>query len=232
MKIYVHNYLEPLKIDSSLYEEKHAKQIGNAFDLPEHHYLSDINLDYWIYKKSTEDIIGKFQYRKWFLSNKNEKYSKEEIKNILSNHDIMFTAVKSMHDGHTCSIRMGYYIAHASFDLRLAEQIMAKLYGTQCAEAFSKYLDDSELLVYANLYIAKREIIIKYYDWMFPILAEFIKLSSFKSYPGRFQQRAPGYIAERLFSFWGLASGVKIYQTRMCDDISDKETKLLRFSCP
>jgi len=232
MKIYVHNYLEPLKIDSPLYEEKHAEQIGNAFDLSEHHYLSDINLDYWIYKNSTEDIVGKFQYRKWFLNDKKEKYSEEEIMTILSDHDVMLTLTIVDIDGHSCRNRMCYNHYHASFDLRLAEHVATCLCSEQCAQAFTRYLDNYELLVYANLYIAKREIIMKYYDWMFPILGEFLKLSSFKTYPDRYQQRAPGYIAERLFSFWCLCSGLKIYQTGRNDDASDKYTKLLRFSCP
>jgi len=234
MKIYVHNYLEPLKINSSLYEEKHADQIGNAFDLSEHHYLSDINLDYWIYKNSNEDIIGKFQYRKWFLNNKKEIYSEEEIKNILTDHDIMIGGGIMNIAGHSVSNRTCYNYHHNSVDLRLAEQITTRLYGEQCAQAFTKYLDDYKMLVYANLYIAKKEIIMEYYNWMFPVLVDFLNLSSFKTYSSRYQQRAPGYIAERLFSFWCLLRGFKFYltDTNIEEASADKNTQLLRFSYP
>ena len=218
MKIYVHNYLEPLVINSDLYEEKHSDQIGNAFGLSEHHYLSDVNLDYWIWKNSGEDIIGKAQYRKCFLNEDNKKYERRELESIFKNVDIMINLTKSNIAGHRCLNYLAYSFAHASFDLRLAIQIMDKIYGNTRRDGldsntFTGYLNNSEDLVYANLFVAKKEIIFEYYKWMFPILEEFCVRSGFRYYPDKYQQRAPGYIAERLFSFWCLHSNIKIYET-------------------
>ena len=237
MKIYVHNYLEPLSIVSDLYEEKHSSQIGNAFGLPAHHYLSDINLDYWIWKNSQEDIVGKFQYRKWFLNEDKKKYERQELERIFKNFDIMLVFMKSTFNGHPVKNAQLYYYAHASFDLRMACNILQQIMGSaeMGANAFSNYMINSDIMVHANLFIAKREIIFEYYDWLFPVLEEFVKRSSFRYYPDEYQQRAPGYIAERLFSFWCLhKKGLKIYNADTNGEESSKDidSKLLRFTYP
>jgi len=236
MKIYVHNYLESLSISSDLYEEKHADCIGNAFGLSAHHYLSDINLDYWIWKNSQEDIIGKAQYRKWFLNKDKKKYERRELEQIFKNFDIMLAFARSNINGHSANNSLCYYWAHASFDLRLACKIVYEIAGS--AEmgivALNDYLVKSDILAYANLFIAKKEIIFEYYNWLFPVLEIFIKRSSFMYYPDKYQQRAPGYIAERLFSFWCLhKKGLKIYETKanVEESAGDKDSRL-RFAYP
>ena len=235
MKIYVHNYLEPLSIVSDLYEEKHSSQIGNAFGLSAHHYLSDINLDYWIWKNSQEDIIGKFQYRKWLLNEDKEKYERQELERIFKNFNIMLGFMKSNISEHIVNNVHCYNHAHASFDFRLTVEILQQLVDSAeiGAEAFNDYMYNSHTLVYANLFIAKREIIFEYYDWLFPVLEEFVKRSSFKYYPDKYQQRAPGYIAERLFSFWCLyKKGLKIYIANKNLEEVNRDNGTLRFTYP
>jgi len=235
MKIYVHNYLEPLSIASDLYEEKHSDQIGNAFGLSAHHYLSDVNLDYWIYKNSQEDIIGKAQYRKWFLNKDKKKYERHELEEIFKNFDIMLYIGKCDVHGRPVKNISCYDANHASFDLRLVIEIIYQITGATEAGEFAMYMYDSDILAYANLYIAKKEIIFEYYNWLFPILKVFVNRSSFRHYPDKYQQRAPGYIAERLFSFWCLyKKDLKLYPTDMNhkEALMDNETKSIRFTYP
>lgn len=206
MKIYIHNYLEPLEIKSDLYEEKHANDIGNAFDLDKHHYLSDINLDYWIWKNNDHEIVGKMQLRKWFLNSKREKYEQSELEKLFSIADIMVLSTPLIFPSDPKKEKVSnsrwYNFYHASFDINSIAMIINELHGSSPAQTWHYWLNSTSSMIYANLYIAKNKVIKEYYDWMFPILEQFIAKSAFRHYPNEYQQRAPGYIAERLFSFW------------------------------
>jgi hypothetical protein len=210
-----------------LYIEKHEKDIGFT---EKSHYLSDINLDKWIYANATDDIIGKIQYRKWFITHNNKIIEENDISNVLADYDIMCTPFGLP----APSVRAQYAQYHGTVDIDLMTNIISDLIGpSECAQ-WVNYINRGNILIYANIYIARRKAIFAYYDWMFPLLDEFMKRSKFRERPDFYNQRAPGFIAERLFSYFFLNKGYRIFNTLQNSEESslDKDAKLLRFKYP
>jgi len=99
-----------------------------------------------------------------------------------------------------------------------------------CAEKLENYFKLETLLIGCNIYVAKTAVIREYYEWLFPIL-ERVDKEIDVSGMDKYQQRLPGYVAERLLSafFTVVNPIVKIYLRNNFVEAENDSDKKIRF---
>lgn len=162
---------------------------------------------YWIWKNSQEDIVGLCHYRRFFVSK--VAYSlkvlfgvncgilkEQSIKRKLRKHDMI---VYPFYVAKGKTIYQRFAEGHNSKDLDAVRNAIEKLYPD--------YLADYDLIMngrefyYANMFIARKEVINEYCKWLFDVFFEaekHIDTSGYDSY----QKRVMGFISERVFEVW------------------------------
>ncbi|GAB7217994.1 DUF4422 domain-containing protein [Dickeya oryzae] len=97
------------------------------------------------------------------------------------------------------NVKEHYEYFHRKDDLDLVRDIIEKYYGD--------YLECFDLIMSAryisicNMFIARREILVDYSEWLFDILFKLndkVDITEYDSY----QKRVFGFLAERLFNVW------------------------------
>ena len=83
-----------------------------------------------------------------------------------------------------------------------------------------EYLDSYDKVIYGkklchyNMFIAKKEIIDGYCEWVFPILFELEKEINAKDYDD-YRKRVYGFLTERLFNVWFTHNNLKVRETKV-----------------
>lgn len=160
---------------------------------------------YWIWKNVKSEYIGLCHYRRFFLSNKNFKILKEkEILEILDKYDIIMPAFTKTNN----TIYEKYKQGHYSSDLDEIRKILEKDYPDY-VESFDKVMNGKKYYQY-NMFIAKKEIMDKYCEWLFDVfnkLEKVIDISDRDDY----QKRVYGFLSERIFYVWVMKNNLKIH---------------------
>ena len=158
---------------------------------------------YHLWKNINDDIIGLEHYRRYFV-NKNEKLlSESEINEILKNYDII--AYKFIGDN---AIKLS---ANKPNTLALLLALIHEK-DEKMADFFIKKFN-ANYMYQGNMFIAKKEIINEYCEWLFDLLSEFDKRHKFKI------PRIDGFMAEYVFGTWLEYKKFKI-----------KDLKIVRYS--
>jgi hypothetical protein len=219
MKIFVYEIehaLDRSKIDHPYYACDESE-----IEILEGHgsYYSDLNCDHYIWKNHLdEDIVGKIQYRKWpyvkYIHNKETNIlafiydidlplkncvniipNEATYRRFLSDHDICLLKpqvfIKTIYDNFKGVHDIKYF--------NIFKEIVCN--RLNCEKEWDEYFMKNSLFIPANIYVAKSEIIKPYYDWLFPCLEEFCKISKYKEQENVYQRRMPGYLAERMLGF-------------------------------
>ena len=165
---------------------------------------------YWMWKNSKADIIGLVHYRRYFAKRKyGKRLEKEDLDNIFQNYDIILPK-------RTTSLFKNVYedYAHWNYakDLDLCKETISK----QCPEyleSFDKVMEGNSLYYY-NMFIAPKETISKYCEWVFPILEEVEKKVDMAGYDD-YQKRIYGFLTERLFDVWIDRENLKVKECEL-----------------
>ena len=144
---------------------------------------------YWIWKNTNDDVIGLEHYRRRFLLPKDwlEKMNKQAIDVILPVPLYVYP-----------SLAQNYRERHIDY---IWEVMMDILHNNpkQYIEAF-KFFEQNGCYSPCNMLIARRDVLKKLCKWLFPIL--FQVAGQIGSLEDSYQNRYPGFLSERLISFF------------------------------
>lgn len=170
------------------------------------HYCELTGL-YWIWKNTTDENVGLVHYRRYFTTFEN--YGKiietDLIENILNNVDIIVPCSKI----YNVSNKTQYWMTHYLSDLYKVKDICHRLFP-EYDYAFEWFLKQKKMYAY-NMFIAHKEIVDNYCEWLFSILFELQKTTNFNEY-SPYQARLFGFLSERLFNVWLKKNNYKIQE--------------------
>jgi hypothetical protein len=115
---------------------------------------------YYLWKHCDDDIVGLEHYRRYFVNNRNNLLSENEIKNILKNNDIICCLYNNK-----SSIFQGFKKHNfGTFEFfSLVKELPDYKLGRN-------YLCGNNFIVF-NMFICKKEIIDEYCNWFFTNIA-------------------------------------------------------------
>lgn len=147
---------------------------------------------YWMWKASDADVIGLCHYRRYFKGKNGKLIEKEEIIDYLNNYDIIVPKRSDLIKGSYWETYEEHYLYNA---LEITRDVLKKL-SPEYLETFESMLNQSSFSNY-NMFIARKEVIDHYCEWVFPILEEVENRINVDEYP-----RVFGLISEAIFNVW------------------------------
>ncbi|MBN3489996.1 DUF4422 domain-containing protein [Acholeplasma equirhinis] len=169
---------------------------------------SELTALYYIWKKTSYDVVGLIHYRRLFSNKRFSIFSyqglkKEKIETILSSYD----AILPLRPRLRVNMRTNYQRNHFIKDLDLTREIVSNMFPDYL-ESFDQFLNSNRPYLY-NMFIMKKELLNQYCEFLFPILFELEKQVDLKAYDD-YQKRLFGFISERLFNVWVLKENIKV----------------------
>jgi len=176
-------------------------------------YFSENTALYWMVKNADAKApyMGLAHYRRYF--------SAEKVATIVEGYSVAGSAdFTSLTTGETdlivseplglinaktdtqTSLEHNYFGSHIGFDLYIARQAVEKL-SPGYLNAFDFTMRNCHLVPF-NVFVGRRSVVEEYAEWVFPILFLLNEWIPYRSYPTPYQQRAVGFLAERLFTVW------------------------------
>ena len=167
---------------------------------------------YYAYKNLDFDILGLVHYRRYFKGNekaiingkKHKIIGESEIIKDLSKYDILLP--KKRHY-YIETNKSQYVHAHHEEGLIECEKALLKLYPEYIPE-WKKMLKMRSGHRF-NMFIAKRELVENYSNWLFDILFEIEKNLDISNWNSS-EQRVFGYLSERLIDVYVLHNHLKV----------------------
>ena len=116
-------------------------------------YFSELTGVYWLWKNYPHiDIVGICHYRRYFISNDNQLYTKADIESLLSKYDMIVTK--------KLELRMSYYdgfsATHDQKDLVETQRVVAEKYPDY-APLFDRMVHE-KYTYFANMMICQKKI--------------------------------------------------------------------------
>jgi hypothetical protein len=174
-------------------------------------YFCELTALYWVWKNSKEDIVGLVHYRRYFSStnsglkiNGRGILNSDEIKNLMNDYDLVVAKPRNY---YIVKIKDHYIKAHGESDFEILREEV-KRSEPDYLDSFDAVMDGRKISLY-NMFIAKREIIEEYCDWLFKILFAIKDKIPYESYDA-YQRRVFGFMSERLFNVWIRKNAEKI----------------------
>ncbi|MGN0093524.1 MAG: DUF4422 domain-containing protein [Methanobrevibacter sp.] len=160
---------------------------------------------YWMWKNSDADIIGLTHYRRYFVKKKyGKRLDKNDLNRIFKDYDII---LPKKHVPLGENLYKDYAYAHNAKDLDLCREIIKDIHP-EYLESFDDMMKTDTIYCF-NMFIAPKEIITPYCEWIFSILFELEKRIDLTGY-NNYQQRVYGFLSERLFKVWLNKQNLKI----------------------
>lgn len=154
---------------------------------------------YYMVKYDKSDILGLEHYRRLLTKSKYIRWAKplteSDIDKLMEKYDLIVPT-------HVHCIRtnkQNYCSWCFPKDYEIVEEIIAKDYP-EYVDAMNKF-SNSKNIIYRNMMIGKREIILDYAKWMFDILEKLEKRIDI-SCRDTYQKRIYGFMSERLFNVY------------------------------
>lgn len=189
---------------------------------------------YWIWKNIEEyDIIGLCHYRRYFANEMKQSFDsilqEKEIGNYLNNYDIILPHKKYFLKE---TIKHQYYSANKGLkkDYEVLEEVIRQI-EPDYVETFQKVSKGHSTYLY-NMFIAKKEILNDYCEWLFRILSEVEKRVDISGYTTQ-QKRIFGYLSERLMTVYVEKNKLKVKEVKiinMEEDLRKQKYKMLKNS--
>lgn len=144
---------------------------------------------YWIWKNVEDDFVGIEHYRRFFLI-------EEDICSIMSanNIDIILPTPLCVMP----SLGENYKLRHEPKPYEDMMDVIKTRYPDEYDAAVTFF--SQGIYSPCNMLIAKKEVYDHLCEWMFPILFEVADMNG--SFQDRYQNRYPGFLSERLISFF------------------------------
>jgi len=153
---------------------------------------------YYMWKHENEDIVGLEHYRRQFIG-KDGLLSEQEIRDILKDNDVIMYRMSLQQNAMQHMVN-----AHKDSELALSLAILNNNYSKDMADYFYKNFTGPYVYL-GNMFICKKEIANKYFEFIFGLLKNFDEVHQFKT------PRIDGYIAEYFMEPWFRYNGYKIY---------------------
>ena len=177
----------------------------------------ELSVMYWIWKNDDsdpDDIVGLNHYRRYFSEPWNimKPLSKETIIDLLSkNHFIVDGAGTEINDICTYdkSVYKGYDQCHIISDLDNSLEAIQKMFPSLYFRIKQELIHSSAMDL-CNLIVAKKRHFDRYCSFLFPVLAYVESKIDFNDgiHDG-YNARVFGFLGERLFRPWIMATGFK-----------------------
>lgn len=190
-------------------DEKHS---GDNIDSLNPWYCELTGL-YYLWKNSTAGFVGLEHYRRFFAKDNTSKtrMDKDTASEILKTHDIIVTKFK--HKPRYCALKWFYDAKKGKMITQFCE-ILNRIRPNESkhsgapglGDAFMEYLKRREL-IQCNMFIARKPLIDRYCEWLFPLLAEYDAEAGLTDA----NKRIDGYFAEHIFGLWLELAKVKMY---------------------
>lgn len=173
-------------------------------------YYAELTGEYWVWKNSKADIIGFCHYRRYFAKNLllTKKIDKKDIIKILEDYDIIMpkrnkltkTNIKNISNSFT---DFGYGTNPKEYEK--LRKILEDYYPSYL-ETFDEVLN-SKWCYWYNIFICKKELADKYFEWLFDILKKMENEVCFEEYEN---QRVLGFLSERLLTVFIVKNKLKV----------------------
>lgn len=211
-----HPLLYPIQVGTAQTKERFDGMLSDA----EGENISSLNSQYceltaqfWAWKNDMADWQGFFHYRRFLYPDIKTKHpyrienvptlpllrklGYEDFGALISQYDLICPIGEQMY----ISVREHYASApyHHAADLERMERILYQMHPEYQAAA-QMYLNGT-VHYFGNLYIFSRRQFEQYCAWLFPMLAEFDRLTDLSGYSTQ-ERRVDGYLAERLFGIY------------------------------
>ena len=179
-------------------------------------YYSELTGLYWIWKHSSSDIIGLAHYRRFLLSPHHFRpLNKFDIEKILRNNDIILPKKIVLKRGVKNEL---FRFVKTEYFKIIEEKVIE--YDSSYKEYFEDFFSGNSMYI-CNMFIAKRELINSYFEWLFSILFLIGEEIVFDES----NKRVMGYISEWLFNIWINKNVLKTYECKMLFVKNDKSIK-------
>lgn len=162
-------------------------------------YYSELTAMYWIWKNDqTSNYVSIEHYRRFFM---NPTYflpkiiSDKKISKLISNDKIIVPQKQRW----SVSIGDHYKTNHSTRDFNNTLKIIKRIYPGYVS-SFNKVMNGHSLFAY-NMLVMPKKMFDEYCSWLFTILFELEEVTDL-SKRNTYQQRAYGFMAERLFNVW------------------------------
>lgn len=163
----------------------------------------ELTAAYWIWKNSSEDIVGLAHYRRYFSSKRDELTvkgkriaSSNELGELLNGSDILVAKPRNY---FITSIKSHYLHAHHESDYTQLRDEIALQHPEYLLD-FDSVMRGKKISLY-NMFVCKKSLIDEYFEWLFPVLFALEKKINYQNYDP-YQKRVFGFMAERLFNVW------------------------------
>lgn len=222
--------LEPIHVGRELHTSDWLENnmigdnIGKNISSKNNRYC-ELTAQYYIWKNQDilkdTDYLGFCHYRRFLNFNTNVKYdenilsvveypyinehcyerfglNKDNIYNVLDGYDVITAKPTDLTKIKRKSVYQQYKTAHNIKDYHTTIEILLKKYP-EFQKAVEIY-NHSEFGYFTNTFIMKKELFIKYAEWLFSILFE--AENYIEEYDDFMQNRVMGYLGERLFGIY------------------------------
>ena len=171
---------------------------------------AELTATYWVWKNSKADYVGIIHYRRSFIIQPDGLRSFEKHKpcfsylcevgmtavnlhQLMQKYDVIMPATAHL----PMTFLEFYNMSHVPNDLQVAVQYIREKYPEMRRTV--DYVLYGHQFNSRNMFIMRKDILDKYASWLFDVLFHIdSKLSREEDY----QSRAPGFLAERLWTIW------------------------------
>lgn len=164
-------------------------------------YYAELTGEYWAWKNSKADIIGFCHYRRYFVKDLSfELLQKEDILEILEDYDIIMP--EKVKIGMTNEKEIAHSRKYAGYGPKVEEYYKLRGVLERNYPDYLKYYDEllnEKECYWYNMFICRKDLADKYFEWLFDILKIMENEIDFSSY-GENEQRILGFLSERLIN--------------------------------
>ncbi len=227
---YIFGALLKNKLDISIYQVAHKSfcnynsdmynsiWVGNKLDIGKEDItdstgdnIADINGKineltalYWMWKNTTDNIIGLNHYRRCFKSVANDEYAalnRVEIVGLLNRYDfIIAEGVGATDKPEIIDIRNS--VESEAFDM--AWKVLKDYFKTRSKEEYQamEYVFNNQIIYPCNMFITKKKNMDKFCEWLFPISFYMVENVKINEKWDDYSKRIIGFLMERMLTVW------------------------------
>lgn len=166
---------------------------------------------YWIWKHDHSNVKGLVHYRRFFTRNRFSSnhhffYNSQDIKNILSQYDVIVAEKLFVSEKNIIN---NYKQNHHINDWTNLKKIVKNDYPEYLL-SFEK-MEASNTFYPYNMMISDSDIFNSYCQWLFEVLEKLENITDLSNYTTH-QARIYGFISERLLGVWLETHNLKVYE--------------------
>ncbi len=184
-------FRQEIQVGAALTEERICELADNTGEniSERNRQFCELTALYWIWKNARQDIVGLEHYRRHFLF-QDDWYQKMRDHNV----DVILPTPLYV----TPNIAQNYKDRHIVSDWEFMMDYLRRIYPKDYKKAVSFFA--TNLYSPCNMFVMKKDILDDLCMWLFPIL--FICAEHGGEREDAYQNRYPGFLAERLMTFF------------------------------